>query len=99
MRRNNYAKKRKLIKLFVTFAAIASISYGASIYFNGEQISNDVVVAKINNKKIYKSEINSKIKEVFSGSDSDIQLPAIETFPPEVVETFAKEIYLERELV
>ena len=99
MRRNNYAKKRKLTKLFVTFAAIAVISYGASVYFNGKQVSDDVVVAKINNEKIYKSEIDSKIREVFSGNDADVELPAIETFPPEVVETFAKEIYLEKELV
>ncbi len=99
MRRNNYAKKKKFTKLFATFAAIAALSYGASLYFNGTEASNDVVVAKINNEKIYKSEIDSKIKEVFSGSDSDIQLPSIETFPAEVVETFAKEIYLERELV
>lgn len=99
MRRNNYAKKRKLTKLFVTFAAIAAISYGASVYFNARQTTGDSVVAKINNEKIYKSQIDSKIKEVFAGSDSDIDLPSIETFPPEVVETFAKEIYLERELV
>jgi len=99
MRRNNYTKKKKLTKLFVTFGAIAAISYGASVYFNGKQSQEDMVVAKINNEKIYKSEIDSKIREVFSGADSDIQLPAIETFPPEVVETFAKEIYLERELV
>lgn len=99
MRRNNYAKKRKLTKLFVTFAAIAAISYGASVYFNGRQTTGDLVVAKINNEKIYKSQIDSKIKEVFAGSDSDIDLPSIETFPPEVVETFAKEIYLEKQLV
>ncbi len=98
-RNNNYAKKKKLTKLFVTFAAIAAISYGASVYFNGRQRTGDLVVAKINNEKIYKSQIDSKIKEVFAGSDSDIELPSIETFPPEVVETFAKEIYLERELV
>ena len=78
MRRNNYAKKRKLTKLFVTFAAIAAISYGASVYFNARQTTGDSVVAKINNEKIYKSQIDSKIKEVFAGSDSDIDLPSID---------------------
>lgn len=97
MKRNHYPKKKNLTKLFITFAAVAAVSYGASVYFDGKT-SSDIVVAKINNQKIYKSEINGKIREVFVGAE-DVDLPALETFPPEVVEAFAKEIYLEKELV
>ncbi len=98
MRRNSHSKKKKLTKIFIALAAIAAVSYGVSTYLKNKQENGDVVIAKINNEKIYKSEINGKIREVFAGGE-DIELPAIETFPPEVVETFAKEIYLERELV
>jgi len=98
MKRNHYPKKKNLTKLFITFAAVAAVSYGASLYFDGKTSSADSVVAKINNQKIYKSEISGKIREVFVGAEES-DLPSLETFPAEVVEAFAKEIYLEKELV
>ena len=60
--RRNYAKKRKLTRLIVLFAVIAAGSYGVAMYLNNMPDSNDVVFVKINQEKIYKSEIERKIK-------------------------------------
>ncbi len=96
--RRNYTKKRNTLKLFVTATAAAAII--AAIFFSlgSRESSSDIVVAKINSQKIYKSEIERKIAAVF-GDDQDSKLPQVEDMPKEVLEAFAKEIYLEKELI
>lgn len=99
MRRNS--RKKNSTKVFIAATLVAAIAFGASNYLSNQ--SNDVVVAKINNQKIYKSEIEKKLRSVFEGQnlgaqDQEMKVPEVETLPNEVLEILVKEIYLEKEL-
>jgi peptidyl-prolyl cis-trans isomerase C len=94
LKRKN-TKKTKLIKLFAVITVISAISYAAVSTFH--QKNHDPVIAKINKQKIYKSEITKKISETFI-REAKNNIPQIENLPPEIIETFAKEIYFEKEL-
>ncbi len=100
MKRHSQAniKKNKVIRLFVTVAAISVVISGLAFYFIGKN-SEGLVIAKVNNQKIYRSEVERKIAAVFSSNDNRIEVPALESLPTEIIETFVKEIYLEKELV
>lgn len=94
----NYARKRK-IKRYVALVAIISLcAYGATIYFNKYK-GNDYKIAEVNNVEITKNDISFKISEIFSVSSNDIGIPEISKLSSEAIETFAKEIYLEKKLV
>lgn len=96
--RRNYTRKRNLTKLFLTVALFVAI-FAAAVFYFSDRSKNDVVIAKVNNKKIYKSEIERKISLVFSLNGDKGQIPQLESLPVELVETLAKEIYFEKELV
>ncbi len=94
----NYAKKRKFRRLLTITVLACVATYCLVVYFKKYK-SDDVNLVKINKERISKEDISKKISEVFSSNNSDINIPEIETLPQGVIETFAKEIYLEKELI
>ncbi len=96
-----YGRKRKLRKIFAVVAVLSVAAYLLVAYFNKSDKSfSGEVVAKVNGEKIYKSEVSQKISEIFLGNDSQLEGGLqIDNLPSEVLEAFAKEIYLEKKLV
>jgi parvulin-like peptidyl-prolyl isomerase len=93
-----YSRKRKSpIKILVIITLLAGFAFAVSKQFVSKKI-NDIVVAQIGDENIYKSEIEKKLKEVFANSQSNSQL-SFEKLPDQVLELFAKEIFLDRKIV
>ncbi len=90
------SRKKKSKKLFIAATALAAVVFAGS-YFIISNSSTGEVVAKINGQKIFRSEIEMKLSEVFEGQDAS-NIPAIDNLPKEIVEILVKEVYLEREL-
>jgi len=95
---NSSAKKNKIIRLFISVAAISVVISGLAFYFIGKN-SEGLVIAKVNNQKIYRSEVERKIAAVFSSQGNQVELPSLESLPEEIIETFIKEVYFDKELV
>ena len=93
MKRNNFgSRKRNSTKIFVaTTLLIAGVAAGSIYLFNQK---NEVVVAKINDQKIFKSEIERKLSDVFDGQGQEMKALEVEKLPKEVIEILAKEIWL-----
>lgn len=96
--RRNYGKKRKLKKIFTAIVLLSAISYAIVVYYK-KTSKNDVEIVKINDMIIYKTDITQKINDIFGSENSTNSLPEIDSLPKEVIETFAKEIYLEKKLL
>lgn len=92
----HYSRKKNSTKIFVATTVIAALIYVISTYFIAH--SNESVVAKVNGKKIFKSEIEGKLRSVFDGQNQEIKIPEVDTLPKEVIEILVKEIYLDKEL-
>jgi len=86
IRKINQKKKLILLSIILTVAVglILVVSTG----------KNDVVVAKINGVKIYKSEVEKKLKTMIP-QDSEANL---EKLPKEILEILVKDIYVSREI-
>lgn len=91
-------KRRRSKKIFISVAIIAALLFLATGFFINRS-PNEVVVAKVNDQKIYKSELEAKLHDIFSSQDGSVKTPEIEKLPKEVLEILVKEIYLEKELV
>ncbi|MBM5782599.1 MAG: hypothetical protein FJ368_04170 [Pelagibacterales bacterium] len=91
-------KRRRSKKLFSALVILASILFLATGFFINRN-SSGLLVAKVNEQKIYKTEIGAKLHDIFSGQNSSVKTPEIEKLPKEVLEILVKEIYLEKELV
>jgi peptidyl-prolyl cis-trans isomerase C len=94
MRRSS--KKKNSTKVLFAVAIAAALIFAVSGYFLSHR--NEVVVAKVNDTKILKSDIERKLQDVFEGQGQEIKIPAIDNLPKEVFEILVKEIYLEKEL-
>ncbi len=94
-----YSRKRKLKKIFFIATFCAAAVLGLSTYLISKPSANGVVVAKINNQKILKSEVERKLHDIFDGQNQSITTPAIEDLPKEVFEILVKEVYIEREVI
>lgn len=92
----HYSRKKNSTKIFVAATVIAALIYAISTYFISH--SNESVIAKVNGKKIFKSEIEKKLRSVFDGQNQEIKIPEVENLPKEVIEILVKEIYLDKEL-
>ncbi len=92
----HYSRKKNSTKIFVAATVIAALIYTISTYFIAH--SNESVIAKVNGKKIFKSEIEKKLRSVFDGQNQEIKIPEIDNLPKEVIEILVKEIYLDKEL-
>jgi peptidyl-prolyl cis-trans isomerase C len=91
------SRKKKSKKLFVV-ATIAAACIFSGSYYVLTNTSSDEVVAKINGQKIYKSEIELRLHDVFEGQSGSANSPELSKLPKEIIEILAKEVYLEKEL-
>ncbi|MES2961388.1 MAG: peptidylprolyl isomerase [Pseudomonadota bacterium] len=95
-----YSRKKNSTKIFIVATTVAAVIFGASAYFFKR--GNDVVVAQINDQKVYKSEIERKLRSVFDGQNleqnQETKIPEVENLPKEVIEILVKEVYLDKEL-
>ncbi|MDX2082663.1 MAG: peptidylprolyl isomerase [Rickettsiales bacterium] len=87
-------KSKKPFILVITAAAAIFAGY----YFFTNNSFNEEVVAKVNGQKIYRFEIEMRLKDVFESQEAAVKTPDLEKLPQEIVEILAKEVYLEREL-
>lgn len=87
-------KKIKLAKLLLPLAVMVVLALVLSLNFMNKR--KEQVVAKVNGEKIYKTEIDKKLKEIFNNNNLD-QF-GIEKLPREMVESLAKDIYAQRKL-
>jgi parvulin-like peptidyl-prolyl isomerase len=93
-----YSRKRKSpIKILVIITLLAGFAFAVSKQFVAKKI-NDIVVAQIGDENIYKSDIEKKLKEVFANNQNNSQL-SFEKLPDQVLELFAKEIFLDRKII
>ncbi len=95
----NCIKNRKIIKIFllVTIATIL-ILLAKSVFLS---TNYDQVVAKVNNQKIYKLELEAKLLEMINEQNPKETIngvPEIKDLPKEAIEVLAKQIYIEKEL-
>ena len=99
MKRKSNNKRKKRIAIFISIIALIAAISSYFLFVKESKSANDKVVVKINKEKIFQSEIEQKVGEIFSGNISGNVMPTIESLPPEIIEAIAKEIYLERSLV
>lgn len=92
-----YSRKRKSKKIFFIVTLVAAFAFVASSFFL-KQTPNEVIVAKVNGQKIFKSEIERKLHDIFDSESKSVKTPEINKLPKEVLEILVKEIYLEKEL-
>ena len=93
-----YSRKRKSpIKILVIITLLAGFAFAVSKQFVAKKI-NDIVVAQIGDENIYKSDIEKKLKEVFANNQNNSQL-SFEKLPDQVLELFAREIFLDRKII
>lgn len=91
-----YSKKKNSTKILYAVVVIAALTFTISNYVIAHK--NDVVIAKINDTKILKDEVERKLREVFEGQSQEVKIPEVDRLPKEVLEILIKEIYLEKEL-
>lgn len=99
MRRSS--RKKNSTKIFIAVTLLAALIFGVSNYLVNK--ANEVVIAKVNDQKILKSEIERKLRSVFDSQNlgaqgQEMKVPEIDTLPKEVIEILIKEVYLEKEL-
>lgn len=93
-----YSRKRKSpIKILVIITLLAGFAFAVSKQFVAKKI-NDTVVAQIGDENIYKSDIEKKLKEVFANNQNNSQV-SFEKLPDQVLELFAREIFLDRKII
>jgi peptidyl-prolyl cis-trans isomerase C len=91
-----HSRRKNSTKIFALTAIFAAIIFAASNHFVNK--SKEVVIAKVNGEKIFKSEIEAKLHNVFDGQRQEMQLPDIDSLPKEVIEILVKEIYFDKQL-
>jgi parvulin-like peptidyl-prolyl isomerase len=89
--------KKNPIKILILITILVGLGFAMSKQFSKKNI-NDIVVAQIGEENIYKSDIDKKIKEVLLANNkvSDV---TIEKLSNQVIELFAREIYLDKKIV
>jgi peptidyl-prolyl cis-trans isomerase C len=95
------SKKKNSTKVFIAVTLFAALLFAISSLFIDSK--KEIVAAEINNQKIFKSEIDDRLRQIFesqnfSNSSSNEGIPDITTLPKEVIQILAKEIYLEKQL-
>ncbi len=94
MRRSS--RRKNSTKIFVATTLIIAVTLGVFNYFFNK--TNETLIATVNGQKIFKSEIERKLNDVFSNQEQDVKSPDVAKLPKDVLEILAKEIYLEKEL-
>lgn len=87
-------------KIFSASTVIVALIILISFY--ALESRDKVIIAKINNVKIYKSEVQKKLDILFSiqnYGNKPAKTPKIETLPEDVVKILLKEVYLEKNIL
>ena len=92
-----YSRKRNSKKIFFVVTIIAACVFVAANFLI-KQTPNEVTVAKVNGQKIFKSEVERKLHDIFDSESQTVKTPEINKLPKEVLEILIKEVYLEKEL-
>lgn len=90
--KKNTTKTKLIIVVLALIVVVAAILFGTTDAINRR---GDMVVAKVNNAKIYKSEVENKLAEVLQNDGGKVD---ISQFPREVLETIVKDIYVQKQL-
>ena len=98
MRRYTSRRKRALRNLAVA-TIILSIFFLVSKLFNGTRNSEDLIIAEFGKEKIYKSQVQNKLANIFSDEQQLVAIPQVENLPKEVLEIVIKEIIVDREIL
>jgi len=94
-----YVRKKNSFRIFTTATFIAAIIFAFSYYFTNTKEDKGIAIAKIGNEKIFKREMEQKLRNIFDGQEQTIKVPEIENMPKEVIEILTKEIYLDKKLL
>jgi peptidyl-prolyl cis-trans isomerase C len=94
--RRNPTRRKSSTRVFILSTLVIAAVFAVSNYFLNKK--DDVIVAKVGGVKIFKSDIEKKLSDVFQGYSQDVKSPEINSLPKEVIEILAKEIYLEKQL-
>lgn len=94
----------KNLKTSTKIFAISTIIIAVliSVSFFAMQTKGNKIIAKVNNTKIYTSEVQEKLDKIFSSQNfggKETKSPRIESLPKEVIKILIKEIYLEKEIL
>ncbi len=92
-----YSRKRNSKKIFFVVTIIAACVFVAANFLI-KQTPNEVTLAKVNGQKIFKSEVERKLHDIFDSESQTVKTPEINKLPKEVLEILIKEVYLEKEL-
>jgi parvulin-like peptidyl-prolyl isomerase len=98
MRRYTSRRKKALRNLAIV-TIIFAIGFLAIKLFNLKSKQDDVIVAQIGKEKIYKSEVEKKLQNIFADEQQLIAVPSLENLPREVIEIVVKEIYSDRQIL
>lgn len=93
-KRSSYKNSTKIL---IAATIVAAVIFGISQFFSCCEGSGEVI-AKVNGKKIYKSQFDHKLQMMLGSQGQEIELPKVDSLPAEVIEIIAKEIYLEEKL-
>lgn len=92
-----YSRKRNSKKIFLIVTLVAACVFVATSFLM-KKTSDEVTVAKVNGQKIFKSEVERKLHDIFDSENQTVKTPEINKLPKEVLEILIKEVYLEKEL-
>jgi parvulin-like peptidyl-prolyl isomerase len=95
----NFLRNRRVIKIFllVTIATILILLAKSMLLSR----NYDVVVAKINGQKIYKLELEQKLREIIKEQNPKENIngvPEIKDLPKDAIEILVKQIYIDKEI-
>jgi parvulin-like peptidyl-prolyl isomerase len=95
----NFLRNRKVIKIFllVTIATILILLAKSMLLSR----NYDMVAAKINGQKIYKLELEEKLREIIKEQNPKENIngvPEIKDLPKDAIEILVKQIYIDREI-
>lgn len=92
-----YSKKRKNpFKILFALTVLVGIAFVGSKQFISKK-ANDILVAQIGDENIYKSEIERKLEDLFASNKA--AKISFDKLPEQVIELFAREIYLDKKII
>lgn len=90
--------KKKSFKIIAAAAVVAALMFGVSQFFSCCQ-DGGTVVAKVNGKKIYESQVQRKLASMLGmvgGENKD--LPKLDSLPKPALDILVREVYFDEEL-
>jgi len=90
--------KKKSFKVIAAAAVVAALMFGVSQFFSCCQESG-TVIAKVNGKKIYESQVQRKLASMLGmvGGDNK-DLPKLASLPKPALDILVREVYFDEEL-